>query len=85
MNKLLCDVCNSELKTAIKVHYKNKYYHFDTIQCLITKLSPRCITCNCIIFGKQILSDNFIFCSNECFEKHDGILYERSDSSPIVD
>ncbi|MBD64387.1 MAG: hypothetical protein CME62_04225 [Halobacteriovoraceae bacterium] len=67
-NQLSCDKCgnNYEAKNTLQISYKNKSYNFDSFECAISHIAPKCVTCNVIIIGHGLEENNQYYCCKNC-------------------
>jgi len=69
MNK--CETCGNEYKDAFEVVMKGRSHTFDSFECAIAALAPRCAHCGCRVIGHGVEKAGTIFCSNGCL-RHQG-------------
>ena len=61
-----CEVCGNEYDKAFKVEIGGSAHVFDSFECAIHKLAPRCEHCNCAIVGHGIEAEGAMFCCAHC-------------------
>jgi hypothetical protein len=61
-----CDTCGNEYDQCFSVDYQGSRHSFDSFECAIEKLAPRCAHCNCRVIGHGVQSGNQIFCCAHC-------------------
>lgn len=61
-----CEVCKTEYLNCFKVTVKGKTHVFDSFECAIHALAPRCNHCKCRIIGHGVENDNALFCCKSC-------------------
>lgn len=65
----VCDTCGNEYDKSFEVVKKNKSYTFDSFECAIQKLAPKCDHCGCRIIGHGLEADGTFYCCDHCAEK----------------
>jgi hypothetical protein len=61
-----CEVCGNEYDKAFKVITAGQTHVFDSFECAIHKLAPRCEHCGCVILGHGIEATGRFFCCANC-------------------
>jgi hypothetical protein len=62
-----CVVCGNDYQRAFKVTTaEGKTHTFDSFECAIHHLAPRCEHCGCMIIGHGIEADARYFCCAHC-------------------
>ena len=62
----VCEVCGNEYDKAFQVILDGKRHLFDSFECAIEKLAPRCSHCACRVIGHGVEKANRIFCCAHC-------------------
>jgi hypothetical protein len=62
----LCDTCGNDYDKAIEVKKDGRTYTFDSFECAIHKLAPRCGHCGCRVLGHGVEEDGSIYCGASC-------------------
>ena len=66
----MCEVCgNSYDKTfqIITTRDGNESHHvFDSFECAVHALAPRCVHCGCMILGHGVEADGQMYCCAHC-------------------
>lgn len=65
-----CDKCGNEYDKTFEVLMNGKSYAFDSFECAINELAPRCKHCGCIIIGHGVEDNNTIYCCAHCAHEH---------------
>jgi hypothetical protein len=68
-----CDCCGNVYTKAFELTMFGKTYTFDSFECAIHRLAPRCAHCDCAIVGHGVEANDVIFCSAHC-AKTEGIV-----------
>ena len=64
---MLCEVCGNEYDKTFQVTTEAGHSHtFDSFECAIQALAPRCENCGVRILGHGVESGNQIFCGAHC-------------------
>jgi hypothetical protein len=61
-----CEVCGNEYDKAFHVKYDGEEHVFDSLECAIEKLAPRCQNCGIRILGHGLEDDGNMFCCAHC-------------------
>jgi hypothetical protein len=61
-----CEVCGNEYHLAFEVLAAGERHVFDSFECAIHRLAPKCGHCGCRIVGHGVEAGNDIFCCASC-------------------
>lgn len=61
-----CDVCGNDYPRSFQVVAAGKTYTFDSFECAIHALAPKCEHCHCTIVGHGIESTGRYYCCAHC-------------------
>jgi hypothetical protein len=61
-----CEVCGNEYDKAFQVIIQNKPHTFDSFECAIQALAPRCAHCGCRVIGHGMEKNNNVYCCAHC-------------------
>ncbi|GLV58050.1 hypothetical protein KDH_48840 [Dictyobacter sp. S3.2.2.5] len=64
-----CEVCGNEYDKAFQVVMGQKSHIFDSFECAITSLAPRCHHCDCRIIGHGVEENGVFYCCASCATK----------------
>jgi Rieske Fe-S protein len=65
-----CDVCGNDYARSFEVTTGDgKRHTFDSFECAIHRLAPRCQHCGCMIIGHGMEADEVFFCCAHCARK----------------
>jgi len=67
-----CDVCGNDYDKAFTVFMPDRSGTFDSFECAIHALAPRCGHCDCRIVGHGVENDGHYYCCAHCAE-HSGV------------
>lgn len=66
-----CDVCGNDYDNAFTVTQGSRIGVFDSFECAIHAMAPRCAHCDCRVIGHGVEANGRIWCCAHCAE-HDG-------------
>jgi len=61
-----CDVCGNDYDKAFKVSGPGGNGTFDSFECAIHKLAPKCAHCGCMVIGHGMEADGTFYCCANC-------------------
>ena len=61
-----CDVCGNDYARSFRVTQDDQTWTFDSLECAIQKLAPRCGHCGCHVIGHGIEAGAIIYCCAHC-------------------
>jgi hypothetical protein len=68
-----CDQCGNEYDRAFKVIQGDRTMTFDSFECAIQAMAPRCAHCGCAVIGHGVeTGEGKIFCCAHC-SKQEGV------------
>ena len=62
----VCDVCGNDYDKAFELISGGKRHVFDSFECAIQAIAPRCSHCGCRIIGHGMESNGEFFCCAHC-------------------
>ncbi|MEY4616966.1 MAG: hypothetical protein RJB66_1926 [Pseudomonadota bacterium] len=64
----ICEVCGNQYEKPIEIKMANESitHHFDSFECAIHQLAPRCQACGVRVLGHGVEVANSIFCGAHC-------------------
>jgi len=62
----VCEICGNDYDKAFEVKVAGKTHIFDSFECAIHGLAPKCSHCGCTIIGHGIESSGRFFCCARC-------------------
>lgn len=66
-----CEVCGNDYDKAFEVVRGGERHVFDSFECAIHALAPRCMHCGCTIIGHGMeVGDGEFYCCAHCAEQH---------------
>jgi nitrite reductase/ring-hydroxylating ferredoxin subunit len=66
-----CEVCGNDYDRSFEVVMAGKAHVFDSFECAIHALAPKCEHCGCRIVGHGVQAGESIYCCAHCAE-HSG-------------
>ncbi|MGV3774855.1 MAG: hypothetical protein ACO1QB_18300 [Verrucomicrobiales bacterium] len=67
-----CEVCGNDYDKPLEIVVNGISHYFDSFECAIHKLAPKCQHCECRIIGHGVEAGGTMFCCASC-AKHAGI------------
>lgn len=65
-NTIPCETCGNVYDKAFTVTLQDETHVFDSFECAIQSLAPKCEHCNCRIIGHGLESEGRMFCCAHC-------------------
>ena len=72
-----CDVCGNEYDRTFTVSQGERSGTFDSFECAIHAMAPRCAHCGCAVIGHGVQKGQTIYCCAHCAD-HAGGLADRA-------
>jgi hypothetical protein len=66
-----CEVCGNDYDKSFEVLMRGQKHVFDSFECAVHALAPRCEHCGCAILGHGVEAGGSIFCCAHCAEAED--------------
>jgi phage terminase large subunit GpA-like protein len=66
MPEAQCEVCGNQYDKAFEVRMDGKSHTFDSFECAIHALAPRCAHCACRILGHGMEDAGAMYCCASC-------------------
>ena len=63
-----CDVCGNDYDKTFTVTMGGQMHVFDSFECAIEALAPKCEHCGCRVIGHGVEKDDAIYCCVHCAE-----------------
>jgi Rieske Fe-S protein len=61
-----CEVCGNDYDKPLEITFLGDSHTFDSFECAIHRLAPRCEHCGCTIIGHGQEADGRMFCCAHC-------------------
>lgn len=61
-----CEICHNQYDKVFKVSMDGKDHIFDSFECAISALAPKCAHCDCRVIGHGVEGSGKIFCCAHC-------------------
>jgi hypothetical protein len=77
-----CEVCGNDYDKSFEVTMRGERHTFDSFECAIHALAPRCAHCDCRIIGHGLEANGIMYCCDHCAEQS-GVrgLRDRADEA----
>lgn len=72
-----CEVCGNDYDKSFEVVRGTERHTFDSFECAIHKMAPKCAHCACTIIGHGVEAGGKFYCCANC-AKHQGGLRDRA-------
>jgi hypothetical protein len=66
MAQQTCEVCGNEYDKSFEVIIDGATHVYDSFECAIQALAPRCTHCNCRVIGHGLEKNGAIYCCAHC-------------------
>ena len=67
-----CDVCGNDYDKTFRIIQGDRDMTFDSFECAVHAMAPRCSHCECRIIGHGIEAGDSMFCCANC-ASHSGV------------
>jgi len=67
-----CEVCGNEYDKPLEIVVNGISHYFDSFECAIHTLAPKCSHCQCRIIGHGVEAGGTMFCCAHCAQ-HAGV------------
>ncbi len=65
-----CEVCGNVYDKCMEIHVNGEKHIFDSFECAIHALAPRCEHCDCRIIGHGMEAEGLFFCCAHCADQY---------------
>jgi nitrite reductase/ring-hydroxylating ferredoxin subunit len=65
----ICDVCGNDYDRAFRITQAGKTMTFDSFECAIHAMAPRCAHCQCPVIGHGVQHGGTIYCCAHCAQQ----------------
>lgn len=65
----VCETCGNDYDKSFAIVMNGDTHVYDSFECAIHALAPRCANCDCRIVGHGLESDGTFYCCDHCAEK----------------
>lgn len=66
MTMAVWEVCGNDYDLAFEVHAQGALYVFDSFECAIHRLAPRCERCGAVMIGHGHEVEGRMYCCGHC-------------------
>jgi nitrite reductase/ring-hydroxylating ferredoxin subunit len=64
-----CDVCGNDYDKAFRITQAGKTMTFNSFECAIHAMAPRCAHCQCPVIGHGVEDGGTIYCCAHCAQE----------------
>ena len=61
-----CDTCGNEYDKSFEIVMAGRSYSFDSFECAIHLLAPKCTHCGCTVIGHGVEANGEFYCCAHC-------------------
>lgn len=61
-----CATCGNRYDATFQIRKDGETFEFDSFECAIEKLAPRCARCNCRVIGHGVQEGGTVYCCAHC-------------------
>jgi hypothetical protein len=67
----VCELCGNEYDKTfeVKMAGEARTHVFDSFECAVHALAPRCAQCGCTVIGHGVEADGAVYCCANCAQK----------------
>lgn len=65
-----CETCGNDYDKTMEIRVQGSAHVFDSFECAIEALAPRCAACGVRIVGHGVEAGSSMFCCAHCASKH---------------
>lgn len=65
----ICEVCGNTYDKSFEVVMAGEPHVFDSFECAIQALAPKCEHCGCRVIGHGVEAEGSIYCCVHCAER----------------
>ena len=65
----ICEKCGNDYDKAFELTMDGESHFFDSFECAISALAPRCEHCDCPIIGHGVEASGRMFCCANCAQQ----------------
>jgi hypothetical protein len=58
--------CGNNYDKSFEIRMNERTYVFDSFECAISELAPRCKHCGTIVIGHGLENDGVVYCCSNC-------------------
>jgi hypothetical protein len=66
MPTMQCETCGNQYDKAFEIILDGRRHVFDSFECAIESVAPRCAHCHCRIIGHGVEEGDQIYCCGNC-------------------
>ena len=78
-----CHTCGNDYDKAFEVRKDGRSFVFDSFECAMHALAPKCAQCGCRVVGHGVEESGVIFCCASCARARGSVdLRDRAERAP---
>ncbi|HKX70688.1 MAG TPA: hypothetical protein VJM75_05640 [Acidimicrobiales bacterium] len=62
----VCEVCGNDYDKSFEVIAAGDHHTFDSFECAISRMAPRCEHCDCAVIGHGVEVEGRFYCCAHC-------------------
>lgn len=66
----VCEVCGNDYDKAMEITVAGATHTYDSFECAIHALAPRCEHCGCAVIGHGLEAGDAMYCCAHCAREH---------------
>lgn len=63
---MVCEVCGNDYDKAFTISRGGERHTFDSFECAIHAMAPRCAHCDCRVVGHGVEASGKVYCCASC-------------------
>jgi hypothetical protein len=83
MRMARCEVCGNDYDKTMEITVAGAHHTFDSFECAIQAIAPRCEHCGCAVIGHGVEADGHFYCCAHCASQ-EGHAELRDRTGPAV-
>jgi hypothetical protein len=64
-----CDLCGNDYDKTFRIEQNGSTHTFDSFECAIHMMAPRCAHCDCVIIGHGVEASGNFYCCAHCAQE----------------
>ncbi len=75
----ICEVCSNDYDKTFQVIMYGRNHTFDSFECAIHALAPKCSHCECSVVGHGVETNGVIYCCAHCAKQEGKVSVKDRD------
>ena len=76
-----CETCGNDYERAFQVVMDGQSHTFDSFECAIHALAPKCAHCGCSVIGHGVQAGDVIYCCAHCARHFGAVMVDHSPAT----